>query len=212
MFPGLFSINQKKRQQTKCYAESLYSLAVINTRNKNFYKQGSVPDTFDGRYDLLLIHLFIILRLLQIGNLSPRDTQKIKQALFDRLFEDMEQSLREKGVGDVGISKHIKRMMLAFNGRMHAYQDAVLLNDLSEQSVDLHALESVLQRNLYGTLEQLPAQDGMCRMSLFILDNLSDDSPKRIEKIMLGHIVFDNAAFNEAQGQRSLITETKRQL
>jgi len=59
MFPRLFSKNSKWRKQAPQIAEDLYSCAMLNVRDSSFYEQGGVPDTFDGRFDLLLVHIFI---------------------------------------------------------------------------------------------------------------------------------------------------------
>lgn len=113
----------------------VYQKAFFHSREARFYQDYDVPDTLDGRFDLLLLHIFIVMNRLikEQENISPdhsnnkgEDIEVFMQSLFDMTFIDMDQSLRQEGVGDMGVSKHIKRMMKAFNGRMNAYQAAYL--------------------------------------------------------------------------------------
>lgn len=99
---------------------------------------------------------------------------------FDSMFVNMDQTLRGRGDGDVGVPKHIKRMMKAYNGRMRVYEDAVSKSDLS--------LEEALKRNLYGTVDIVD----LSKMKDYVMSNLDDKSSQRIEKILQGHIVFIN--------------------
>lgn len=120
----------------------IYRLCVEQARRVEFYQNLGVPDTIDGRFDLLLLHVFIIMRRL--------DTEKeTKQQLFDLMFADMDRSLREMGVGDMSISKKIKPMISAFYGRGQAYQKALGESD--------EMLAASLRRNLYGSTEVTPS-------------------------------------------------------
>ncbi len=134
MFTGFF---KQKSKQTKQEAEKLYSAALANVRQEIFYTKYGVPDTFDGRFDLLLLHIFIILQ----RTMNQDNYKELSQDLFDTMFKDMDQTLREMGIGDMGIPKHMKRMMQGFNGRMHAYHDALCSPD---------KLKEVIARNLYA--------------------------------------------------------------
>lgn len=193
MFFRLFSKNRNRRRQAPQIAEDIYSCALLNTRERFFFEQGGVPDTFDGRFDLLLVHIFIIFHLLMAG--KNYKNKAVLQALFDRMFDDMDQSLREMGVGDVGVSRQIKRMMDAFNGRMHVYQKAVI----SEDSEDL--IEQALLRNLYGTVQSAANQSCLSKMKAFVQINIADNGDDRVEKILQGHIMFDNHMLNGEKEQ-----------
>ncbi len=124
-------------KQKNTIATDLYANALANTRKEIFYSKHKVPDSFDGRFDLLLLHIFIILRRIK----GQGNYDELSQDLFDVMFKDMDQTLREMGIGDVGIPKHMKKMMLAFNGRMHAYEDAISSPE---------KLKEVVARNLYA--------------------------------------------------------------
>ncbi len=124
----------------------IYALLLEQTRRTVFYERYGVPDTLDGRFDLLVLHVFLYLeRLISAGEV----TQDLRQALFDVMFADMDQSLRESGIGDMGVPKHMKRMMTGFNGRMHAYAEALA------SGVKQKAFEEALRRNLYATAKDV---------------------------------------------------------
>ncbi len=133
----------KSRHNLKAKAKSLYHEAVQKSRTDEFYTDFGVPDTFDGRFEMLSLHVALTMREL--------DDDKLEQALFDVMFRDMDRSLREAGVGDLGVPKHMKRMMKAFKGRHFYYAQALDKNDIEE-------LKSALRRNAYGTLDDVNAK------------------------------------------------------
>jgi cytochrome b pre-mRNA-processing protein 3 len=132
------AIMGKERRKT---ATRLYNAAVAQARLPVFYKTLNVPDTVDGRFDLLSLHVFLIVNRL---NKAGRAGTKLSQSLFDLMFMDMDRSVRELGVGDLGVPKHIRRMMKGFNGRCIAYADAL-------RSPVQGDLREALRRNVYGT-------------------------------------------------------------
>jgi cytochrome b pre-mRNA-processing protein 3 len=137
----MFSILKKKNPYQEA-AQRAYGQLLQKSREPVFYTEYKVPDSFDGRFDLLLFHIFLLVnRLTDEG----KPGQDFNQALFDQTFADMDQTLREMGIGDMGVPKHMRRMMKAFNGRMHGYDEALKQGD--------GALAIALRRNLYGTLE-----------------------------------------------------------
>ena len=103
-------------------AESLYIAAVKQARQPFLYTKFGVPDTFDGRFNMISLHVFLVLRRLK-SNYTR--SVKTSQALFDIMFADMDQSLREKGVGDLRVGKNVKAMVASFYGRVSAYEIAL---------------------------------------------------------------------------------------
>jgi cytochrome b pre-mRNA-processing protein 3 len=120
---------------------ALYHACVNQARRPEFYQSFGVPDTLDGRFDLLLLHAFLIMR--RLGS-EP----EAKQTLFDLMFADMDRSLREMGVGDMSVGKKMRPMISAFYGRAKAYDASIAAND--------DALAETLQRNLYGNAAVKP--------------------------------------------------------
>ena len=191
MIGGLF---RKKDAQGINYGQSadkLYAAILTHVRNPVFYEKYGVPDSFDGRFDLLLVHVFIALHVV----MGHEDYEEISQSLFDTVFQDMDQTLREMGIGDMGVPKHMKRMMKAFNGRMHVYQMAI--NPDSLKGAEIEGLEKIslqeaLKRNLYATVceDKNWNEEYLFLMEGFILKNINDKSTDRIARIMAGDIEF----------------------
>lgn len=126
----------------------MYQTARSQSRHPVFYARWGVADTMDGRFDALCLHVAPLLgRLRQTG----AEGGKLAQSVFDAMFRDIDQTLRETGVGDLGVPKHMAKMMKAFNGRVHAYCTAI-------EARDMAALETAIARNLYRT--EMPPADG----------------------------------------------------
>ncbi len=189
MFGTLFRQNPKKHKDEHI-AQALYETALEASLNPVFYNKYGVPDSFDGRFDLLLIHVFFILRKLQ----GQGDYDEFAQILFDVVFRNMDQTLREMGIGDMGIPKHMRRMMTAFNGRMHSYQMAIdpkSLKDKNIEGVKETTLEEALRRNLFGTLSDKEIDNGTIeKICAYIHANLELRSDADILKIRSGQIQF----------------------
>lgn len=128
-----------RRPIEQSVADSLYRRIVEQSRQPGFYSECGVPDTPNGRYDMIVAHVVLVLRRLRRAH---SETNDVAQALFDLMFADMDQNLREMGVGDLAVGKRVKAMARAFYGRLAAY-DAALSNQ------DDAALRSALRRNLF---------------------------------------------------------------
>lgn len=113
---------RSSRVALEAASERLYSAIVAQARQPGFYLAGGVPDTVDGRFDLIALHAFLVLRRLKDGR---PDTAPLSQALFDLLFADMDRNLREMGAGDLGVGKRVKAMAKAFYGRIAAYDEGL---------------------------------------------------------------------------------------
>ncbi|MFQ5535784.1 MAG: ubiquinol-cytochrome C chaperone family protein [Sphingomonadales bacterium] len=125
-------------RRRRAAAYDLYVSVVEQARSPSFYEDLGVPDTVDGRFDLIALHAFLVLhRCKQEGD----EADETAQAFFDLFFGDMDRSLREMGVGDLSVGKRVKEMVAAFLGRVEAYEAGL--------SADGPALEEALLRNLY---------------------------------------------------------------
>jgi cytochrome b pre-mRNA-processing protein 3 len=122
-------------------AVALYRAAVAQARATDFYRRLGVPDSVDGRFELVALHLWLLLRRLKGEPAAVR----FAQDLVEVFFADMDVSLRELGAADIGVGRRVKRMVEAFHGRAAAYDKALLGGPA--------ALEGALTRNLYGTVE-----------------------------------------------------------
>jgi cytochrome b pre-mRNA-processing protein 3 len=130
-----------RRNQHREAVERAYRRVVEQARDPAFYTEFAVPDTLDGRFELICLHAFLFLhRLRSEGPQAGR----IGQYFFDEMFADLDRSLRELGVGDLSVGKHVKQMAQGFYGRIRAYQEA--LGD------DDSVLAAALQRNVFGAV------------------------------------------------------------
>jgi len=126
-------------------ADALYRSIVAVAREPRWYTAGAVPDTLDGRFDMVALVLSLVLIRLE-GEQAP-DTEV---ALTERFVEDMDGSLREIGVGDLVVGKHVGRMVGALEGRLGAYRGAL---------AGTEPLRDALARNLYRG--QPPADEAL---------------------------------------------------
>jgi cytochrome b pre-mRNA-processing protein 3 len=118
-------------------AQAQYLSVVEQARQPWLYTSGGVPDTLDGRFDALVLHLFLALRRLPPGEKKNEDPRRL---LTEAFFEDMDRSMREMGVSDTGVGKRVKTMAEAFYGRLAAYEAA---------HADPQQFKEALRRNIY---------------------------------------------------------------
>jgi len=95
---------------------SLYGTIVAQARLPCFYREYEVPDTVNGRFDLLILHVTLVLERLA----DDPQLRELGQGLFDHFCTDMDQNLREMGVGDLSVPRHMRRVGEAFYGRAQA--------------------------------------------------------------------------------------------
>ncbi|HWV97024.1 MAG TPA: ubiquinol-cytochrome C chaperone family protein [Xanthobacteraceae bacterium] len=100
---------------------TIYGVIVARAREPAFYVDYGVPDTVDGRFDLVVLHLWMVVRQLA----ASADPQKLGQELFDHFCSDMDANLREMGVGDISVPKRMQAFGEAFYGRAAAYDAAL---------------------------------------------------------------------------------------
>jgi cytochrome b pre-mRNA-processing protein 3 len=118
-------------------AEALYGRAVGRARDPGFYAVLGVPDSVDGRFEMISLHVWLLLRRLKAGP----GAQGLAQAVFDAMFDDMDRGLREMGAGDLGVGRRIKAMATAFYGRIAAYDRGLAAGG--------RVLEDTLIRNVW---------------------------------------------------------------
>jgi cytochrome b pre-mRNA-processing protein 3 len=130
-----------RRDPAEAGAQRLYVAMVEQARHPDLYARLGVPDSLDGRFDSVALHAFLVLNRLKRED-EPR-AAAIAQHLVDAFVEDMDRSVREMGVGDMGVSRRVKQMAQALYGRAAFYEEAIADPDDAR-------LRSVLARNLYA--------------------------------------------------------------
>ena len=130
----------QRREHVRTAAD-LYARIVGQARCPAFYLDLGVPDTVDGRFEMVALHAFLVIRRLTGAS---EGAARVAQALFDAMFADMDRSLREMGVGDLGVGRRVKKMVSAFLGRSAAYEAGLASGE--------DGLAAALRRNVYGTV------------------------------------------------------------
>ena len=155
----------------------LYGTIVAQARLPAFYQIYGVPDTVSGRLEMIMLHTVLFLRRLE-GEAAP--TRALGQGLFDQFCRDMDDSMREMGVGDLTVPRKMRRIGEAFYGRQAAYRAAL-------DAPDNGPLAAALQRNVFAAgsepgpasrlavyvreaARRLAAQDGFERAQLAFPD------------------------------------------
>ena len=159
-------------------AMDLYDVIVQQARQPEFYRVCGVPDTVDGRFELVALHVFLVLHRLKTDGAA--NTRDLGQGVFDIFVQDMDASLREMGAGDLGVGKRVKAMIRGLYGRIGAY-DAALGG---EQEL----LEQALQRNLYGTVS--PSRQDVGRMADYIRGEVAALGQRPTAELAAGQVSF----------------------
>jgi cytochrome b pre-mRNA-processing protein 3 len=136
-------------------AKNHYVALAEQSRQAFLYEQCALPDTLDGRFESIILHLFIAERRL------PNNTDSMNQIrnLHEAFLEDMDRSLREGGVGDTSIGKRVKRMAAGLYGRLQAYRDTI---------DDADQFREALLRNAYGTCDSPPTMEAVGALANYI--------------------------------------------
>lgn len=178
MFRGLASFfsGHDYRQE----AHQLYVKVVEQSRLPLFYTDYGVPDTVDGRFDMITLHMYLLTCRLKKENTT--DSLELLRSLSEVFFSDMDRSLREMGSTDTGVGKRIKKMSQAFYGRLLAYQTA---------GSDAAKMQDALLRNLYrGDVSKLSNAHAM---NGYVQNQRSAITDQTIDQLMAGDITFSPA-------------------
>lgn len=122
---------------------ALYAAIVARAREPDWYRRGAVPDTLDGRFDMVAAMLALVLIRLEAAGEAGAGA-----LLTERFVDDMDGQLRERGIGDLVVGKHVGKMMSALGGRISAYRAGL---------TGAEDLEEALVRNLYRGEAPSPA-------------------------------------------------------
>lgn len=137
----IFGLFRKSAATDAVYAT--YSAIVAQSRQPVFYADWGVPDTVTGRFDMISLHLALLFHRLRR---EGREAAEFSQALFDLFFKDMDRSLREMGVTDLGVPKKIRKMSDVFYGLLGNLSDTLDSGESAE-------VEAVLARNVFAGVD-----------------------------------------------------------
>tara|TARA_R110000868_G_scaffold2321_1_gene17188 strand:+ start:44568 stop:45101 length:534 start_codon:yes stop_codon:yes gene_type:complete len=165
MWPNWF-----KPKPEKAIGKSLYAAIVQAARQPALYGERAVPDTIEGRLELILLHASLVIRTLRLG--GSDEGRVVSQIVFDTMFEDFDIAMRELGLGDSGVGKKIRFMAQGFYGRAQSYAEAL-------DSADPSVLEGAVSRNLLASEEADPRAGELAlyvRRAAAALDNQGEAS------------------------------------
>src|SRR5205809_855243 len=186
-------ISLARRNPLQKAAELAYRRVVDQARQPGFFTDIGVPDTIDGRFELICLHAFLFLHRLKAE--KPPALQ-LGQRFFDAMFADFDRSLREMGTGDLSVGRHVKRMAQAFYGRIAAYEEGLAGDD--------SALRPALERNLFGTAPPRPAD--LQAMADYMRREAMQLSRQDVVALLAGQISFgepvSGAPVPETAGER----------
>jgi cytochrome b pre-mRNA-processing protein 3 len=174
MFQRLFG---RARNANRAITEALYASIVAAARQERFYSDWHVPDTPLGRFEMLSLHMFLFQHRLR-GEQGP--ARDIAQILIDDFFTDVDHSLRELGVGDLGVPKRMKKLAKMHYGRTVAYSDAL-------ERDDREALAAALARNVRPDADTWPEAP---QLADYVLDAAKVLAAQDTETIRGGSIRF----------------------
>lgn len=164
MIFGLFG----KRAQRRAPADALFARIAEASRRPALYIDGGIPDSFEGRFESLAMHMFLVLRRLRE---LPAPAGDLAQDLTDACFDYLELGFRNGGVSDIAVPKHMKKIGQMFYGRLQAYGAAfaapepAVLEDALRRNAAPAADPAVLATYLHEATQRLSVldMDGLLR-------------------------------------------------
>lgn len=166
-----------RRNPHRSTAHAAYLQIVARAREPVFFLDCAVPDTLDGRFELIALHAFLVLNRLKAEHAATAD---FAQELFDAMFADLDRGLREMGASDIGVGRHVKAMAKGFYGRIVAYEQGLAAGD--------DQLDEALRRNLYGTASAPP--EAIAAMARYVRREVASLAGQTLENLLLGEVRF----------------------
>lgn len=157
----------------------LYVAVVARAREPVFYRDLGVPDTLDGRFDMIALHVFLVMHRLK--GQGP-EAETLARHLLELMVDGMDEALREMGVGDMGIGRRVKAMVNGVNGRLQAY-DAAL------GAPEPGALEVALDNNVYGTVRDVPPAH-LAALADYIRREAAALAARPLDELLAGRVAF----------------------
>jgi len=162
-------------------AHILFNKIVQQARQPVFYQDWQVPDTLDGRFDLIILHVSLVVDRLESQS-QNRQVARLIRFLQEVLFDNMDMSLRELGVGDMSVGKKVKVMAEAYYGRKKAYQETIRSEDMAA------GFKAALTRNIYR--DQQPDEKICDLFVAYIMDQIVHLEHLADENLISGQLTF----------------------
>jgi cytochrome b pre-mRNA-processing protein 3 len=176
------------RAARKEAAEKIYDAIVAQSRNPNFYIRCGVPDTLSGRFDMLVIHMFVVLQILKLGG---REGQLLAQEIVEAFIREMDTMVRDLGVSDRNVPKEVRKIAQLFYGQLLAYSTALQRND--SKGLASEVWKSFQSAD--GASQQPVASDSLA--------TYIQQSIKAIQEMPLNMLLQGNIRFADITGPRN---------
>jgi cytochrome b pre-mRNA-processing protein 3 len=167
-----------RRNKYRETAHQLYVQIVEQARQPFLYSRLGVPDTLDGRFEMVVLHAYLVLRRLKTAS----EAAELAQSVFDTMFADLDRVLREMGTGDLSVGAQVKRMASGFYGRAAAYDGGL------DGTGDLQA---ALRRNVFGTVES--RSDDLAALADYVRGQAAALCERPIAEFLAGRAGFSPA-------------------
>ena len=174
---GFLGLGRRARRERIGF--SLYTAAVTAARDPYLFTAVGVPDTLDGRFDIIGVYAFLAIQRLKR---EPEPGPELAQSLFDAMFSDMDINLRELGVSDMSVGKRVRAMWEAFHGRALAYSQAM-------EAGDIPALEAALARNIWRGAAP-PSEGAAASLARMVQAQEACLTAQTLERLREGEIRF----------------------
>ncbi|MDQ6434554.1 ubiquinol-cytochrome C chaperone family protein [Mesorhizobium sp. LHD-90] len=174
MFQRLFG---RERARNRQIVEALYIEIVAAARRESLFSEWDVPDTPLGRFEMIALHMFLVQHRLRGETGVARE---IAQDLIDGFFTEVEHSLRELGIGDMGVPKRMKKLARMYYGRTMTYEAAL-------DSDDRDGLAAALTRNVRPDLADWPQAVNLADYAFAARGLLREQA---VDTICSGSVVF----------------------
>jgi cytochrome b pre-mRNA-processing protein 3 len=165
----------RKARREREAAERLYGAVVAAARAPALYRDLGVPDTLQGRFEMMALHLFALVHRLMH---EPGDDPQLARRVAESFVSDMDAAFRDMGVSDTRVPKRMKAMFGSFAGRIAAYETAL------KQPA---ALEAALARNIFP---DAPADDRAAALARHLQASVAAVQAARLEDLRDGRAAF----------------------
>lgn len=155
--------------------EPLYLSIVAQARHPVFYRDWAVADSVDGRFEMLVLHLVLVIERLRADD---KTISAAGQGVFDFFLKDMDRNLREMGVGDLSVGKRMKKIGKAVYGRFDAFAQPMAERDLQK-------LADAMNRNVFAGD---PHPDEANRLAAYALETAARLASQATSDIEAGRV------------------------
>ncbi len=173
---GFFDSYRARKRQVG-HANALYLAAVDQSRQPIFFTDYKVPDTVDGRFDMIIVHVMLLIRRFRGAG---DEAASLSQDILNLMFDDMDRNFREMGISDLSIGKHVKKTAKAFYGRAEMIEAGL--------DSDIDSLASTLLETVYRSNEQVESLSS--ELASYLSRTDTQLKQQSIDSLVQGEITF----------------------